>query len=319
MSDQPATPPGMDMMAQMMAANPPKSAQDMRNMLDGFAGFMNADLPEVGPVHDEVLIREVDGTRVTADVIAPKGDGPHPVLVYLHGGGWVCGSPKTHRKLCFRFAEAGYLVVNVDYRLAPEAPFPAPFDDCVEAIRWAARNAEQYGGDPSRLAVGGDSAGGNLSAAAAVALADDPDAPEISAALLIYGVFDFDAMGQLAAEGDAGGDGGDPLQAIGEQMTDLMAGSYLGADWRTSDLSDARISPIHAADKLPPSHVVVGSADPLIAQAEALVEKLSATGVEHEHIVVPDMPHGYAQMEFFPQARESIDRMVSFLRKHLGA
>jgi len=158
---------------------------EMRRMVDEFAPLMNADLPEVGAFHEAVHVRE----GVTADVIVPQGKGPHPVLVYLHGGGWVCGSAKSHRKLGYRFAEAGYLVFNVNYRLAPEHPFPTPFEDCLAAIRWAHREAARYGGDGARLAVGGDSAGANLSAAVAAALADDQERPR--ATLLLYGVFDF--------------------------------------------------------------------------------------------------------------------------------
>ena len=112
----------------------------MRRLLDGFAPLLNGDLPAVGALHEAVPVRE----GVTADVIVPRGQGPHPVLVYLHGGGWVCGSPKTHRKLAHRFAEAGYLVFNVDYRLAPEHPFPTPFEDCVATVRFAQREAARY-------------------------------------------------------------------------------------------------------------------------------------------------------------------------------
>ena len=115
--------PSVDLLTQMMLQNAPKSPLEMRRMLDGFAPLMNGGLPEVGALHEAVPVQ----AGVTADVIVPAGAGPHPVLVDLHGGGWVCGSPKTHRKLGYRFAEAGYLVFNVDYRLAPEHPFPTPF------------------------------------------------------------------------------------------------------------------------------------------------------------------------------------------------
>src|SRR5262245_7624562 len=106
---------------------PPKTAGDMRRMLDMFGGILNTDMPPVGAFHPAVSVSE----GVTADVVVPRGAGPFPVLVYLHGGAWICGSPGTHRKLGYRFAEAGFLVVNVDYRLAPEHPFPTPFEDCV--------------------------------------------------------------------------------------------------------------------------------------------------------------------------------------------
>jgi acetyl esterase len=302
-------PQNLDILTQFMAQRPPETAQDMRRLLDGFAAILNADLPQVGEFAEAVPI--ADG--ITADVVVPQGAGPHPVLVYLHGGGWVCGSPATHRKLAHRFAEAGYLVVNVDYRLAPEHPFPTPFDDCVAAIRWASREAQRFGGDPTRLAVGGDSAGGNLSAAAAAALADDPARPK--AALLIYGVFDFATIGEL--EGFDGVEIDGPLAEMGEKMTELMVGAYLGSDRSEELLRDPRVSPLHVADRLPPSHVVVGSADPLVLQARALAAALDEAGVAHEVFVDEGMPHGYAQMEFLPAAQPAIDRMVAFLRKHV--
>jgi acetyl esterase len=290
----------------------PKSVAEMRALLDNFSAMLNAGLPPATALHERVRIREVEGHGVHADVVVPPGPGPHPVLVYLHGGGWVSGSPLTHRKLAHRFAEAGFLVVNVDYRLAPEHPFPAGFEDCVSAVRWAAREAERFGGDPSRLAIGGDSAGGNLSAATAIALARDRSAPRIGAALLLYGVFDFGTIGD--------GLGMDERVAeIGRRMLELMVGSYLGAEPSPSLLRDPRVSPLHAAEHLPPCCVVVGGADPLVGQARRLAAALADAGVPHEHVVVDGMPHGFAQMEFFPQARQSIDRMVEFLRKHLRA
>jgi acetyl esterase len=283
----------------------PRDVPSLRAMLDGFAPMLNMDPPKVGATHDRVALRE----GVTADVLVPATPGPHPVLVYLHGGGWVAGSPRTHRKLALRFAEAGYLVVNVDYRLAPEAPFPAPFDDCVFAVRWAAENARRYGGNPARLAVGGDSAGGNLSAAVAGALAGDADV-RIRAALLIYGVFDFDAM--LRQDAPAGID-----PALVREATEMMAFSYLGKEPAASVLSDPRVSPLHAAAKLPPSFLVVGTADTLHAQQEALAAALARHGVPHEHAVYAGMPHGFLQMEFLPPAREAIGRAIAFLDRHV--
>jgi acetyl esterase len=301
------------LMQQMIGAQPPSDVAGLRKMLDGFAELLNADPPEVGAVHEAVLLREIDGARVTADVLVPEGAGPHPVLVYLHGGGWVAGSPRTHRKLALRFAEAGYLVVNVDYRLAPEAPFPAPFDDCVFAVRWAAQNAARFGGDPTRLAIGGDSAGGNLSAAVAGHLASDSSAPAIRAALLIYGAFDFEALAR--SEGNAP-PGVDPAAA--KALQDSMIHGYLGQNPSTSLLRDPRVSPVHAAAKLPPSFLVVGTADPLLAHQRALVAGLERAGVPHENVVIEGMPHGFVQMEFLPPAVDSIRKMTAFLARHLA-
>jgi acetyl esterase len=299
--------PAEDLLTKLFASRPPETAQDMRALLESFAGFLNSDLPEVGALHAGVGI----AAGVTCDVIVPKGAGPHPVLVYLHGGGWVSGSPRTHRKLGYRFAEAGFLVFHVDYRLAPEHPFPAPFEDAVAAIRFAAREARRFGGDPRRLAVGGDSAGANLAAAAAIALADDPARPH--AALLLYGVFDFAGLAGVAGAAAPG-----PLAEIGAKLMQLMVHSYLGTDPRPALLADPRVSPLRAAHRLPPCHVMVGSADPLVAQAHDLARALAAAGVAHEHRVDDGMPHGYAQMEFLPAARPAIDRMIGFLRERIG-
>jgi acetyl esterase len=304
---QPAN-PSADLLTQMMLQNAPQSPLEMRRMLDGFAPLMNGDLPEVGALHESVPVRE----GVTADVIVPRGAGPHPVLVYLHGGGWVCGSPRTHRKLACRFAEAGFLVFNVDYRLAPEHPFPAPFEDCLAAVRFAHREAARFGGDPARLAVGGDSAGGNLAAAVAAALANDPARPK--AALLLYGVFDFSMFADdLPVYATASRE----AVAIGREMVAMMTSAYLGETRGEALLRDPRVSPLHAAALLPPSHVVVGSVDDLAPQSEALVKALAAAGVPHEHVVDAGMPHGYAQMEFLAGARPALERMIAFLRRHV--
>ena len=247
---------------------------------------------------------------MTADILVPARPGPHPVLVYLHGGGWVAGSPKSHHKLGLRFAEAGFLVVNVDYRLAPEAPFPAPFDDCVFAVRWAAQNAARYGGDPKRLAVGGDSAGGNLTAAVTAHLAGDPSAPAIRAALLIYGVFDFGAFELASAPGT-------PQEELATKLRDAMVDAYLGAKRDPDLVKDPRVSPLRAAAKLPPSFLVVGTADPLVDQQKVLVAELERANVPHESVILDGMPHGFVQYEFLPPARETIAKMVAFLERNL--
>lgn len=296
---------------QMMQGKMPESAADLRQLMNGFVHMLNGGLPEVGAFHAAIPVVGA-GPGVTTDVVVPKGLGPFPVLVYLHGGGWVAGSPKSHQKVGYRFAEKGYLVFNVDYRLAPEHPFPAAFEDCVAAIRFAVKTAAQYGGDASRLAVGGDSAGGNLSAACAAALANDPDV-KISAALLIYGVFDFARLGETGGIASGVGATTPEMVAAGANFVELMVGAYLGSDRSEKRLRDPRISPIHAAAKLPPTHIVCGAADPLAAQTETLAALLADAGTLHEKFIVDAMPHGYVQMEFFPQARVSIDRMVAFL------
>jgi acetyl esterase len=286
---------------EMLAKAPvPKSIAELRAMMDGFTPMMNQNPPEIGALHEDVELRS--GLR--ADIAVPKGAGPHPVLVYLHGGGWVTGSPKTHRKLGMQFADAGYLTINVDYRLAPEHPFPAGLDDCVFAIKWAGQNAAKYKGDQKRIAVGGDSAGGNLTAASVAALgAENYSGTKPGAALLIYGLFDFPK--QLEAAGD-------------NPMILEMTRAYAGSGY-PEVLKDPRVSPIFAVKPfaLPPCFIICGTADPLISDSRAMAEALTRADIRHELHIYQDMPHGFLQMDVLAGCRDGFAKMVDFLKRTL--
>jgi acetyl esterase len=284
-----------------MLANfkPPKSVGELRTALDSFAPTLNANPPEVGAVHDGLELRP--GLR--ADVAVPKGAGPHPVVVYLHGGGWVAGSSGSHRKLAMQFAAAGFLTINVDYRLAPEHPFPAGLEDCVFGIKWAGDNARRWNGDGARLAVGGDSAGGNLTAAALLALAAERYAgPRPRAALLLYGVYDFAAM-----------TANDPIGAA-----EMMARAYLGTQYPAA-LADPRVSPIKGlkAGAMPPSFVICGTADPLLSQSREFAAALKGADVLSELHEIESMPHAFMQMDFLPGCVEGHRLMFDFLKRTL--
>ncbi len=296
----------VDPLMAFLAENPPKDVFELRSVLDGFIEGVNGSLPEIGESIDDVVIRGFDGQDLTVDIHQPKGEGPFPILVYLHGGGWVLGSPKTHRKLGYRFAERGFVVFNVHYRLAPEAPFPAAFDDCETALDWVLENAGEYGGDVSRLALGGDSAGGNLTAAVA-SQAENRDA--IKAALLIYPAMDFANM----VSSDSHVPNSD-LDFVG-----AMVGSYLGHD-QDNLIKDPRVSPIHAAANLPEVLITCGTADGLMADCQALEAVLTECGKSFETDYHQDMPHGFCQLEdFFPQAMQSIETMAAFLDRKLSS
>ena len=273
------------------------SVEGIRFVFNQLAGLLNRKLPPVGAFHEAIEI-PAPGRTVTVDVMVPAGEGPFPVLVYFHGGAWVAGNPASHRKLTHRLAEGGAVVVSADYRLAPENPFPAAFDDCIVAVEWAAEHAHQFGGDPLRIAVGGDSAGGNLAAAVAIELARRGRGPKLGAAVLIYGVFDFAEVG-------------------GPMFSRTLHEAYLGRHAPRELLKDPRVSPIHGADRLPPSLIIVGGQDPLIDDARALRARLEAAGIRHEMHVAPGMPHGFVQMEFFGDARRSIERIQAFLAREL--
>jgi acetyl esterase len=276
----------------------PTDVQGLRTAMDTMTPMLNSDPPEIGAFHEAVQLRP----GLTADVAVPKGNGPHPVVVYLHGGGWIGGSTKTHRKLGMQFAEAGYLTINVEYRLAPEHPFPAGLEDCVYAVKWAGDNAKRWNGDVSRLAVGGDSAGGNLTAATLTSLAAEkyagPAKPK--AALLIYGLFDFPAT----------------IKREKADLIDGMVKAYAGAGY-PAILEDPRVSPLRAVKPgaLPPSFVICGTADPLLPETHAMADALKRADIRHEVVILEDMPHGFLQFNVLSGCKQGLDQIFDFLRR----
>jgi acetyl esterase len=275
----------------------PTDVTGLRNAMEMFVPMMNQDLPEIGALHEGVELRQ----GLHADVAVPKGNGPFPVVVYLHGGGWIAGSAKSHRKLGMQFAEAGFLTINVDYRLAPEYPFPAGLEDCVFAIKWAGENAGRWNGDARKIAVGGDSAGGNLTAASLTSLAAEKySGPKPKAAVLIYGVYDFRAtLGRSKGEMDG------------------MAKAYVGSANFPALLDDARVSPLRAikAGALPPSIVVCGTADALLPESHAIDAALKQADISHELHIFDEMPHGFLQMSVLSACGEAQKQIFDFLRR----
>jgi len=169
------------------AWDPPADVGEARASWERHAAHhLNDDLPTIGALHEGVRL----GPHLLADIMVPAGPAPFPVVLYLHGGGWAFGSARSFRKLGMTFAHHGFLTVMLDYRLAPEHPFPAALDDVATALDWIGANAAAYGGTGERIAIGGDSAGANLALAAAIR---GPDAvrSRLSALLLLYGVYDL--------------------------------------------------------------------------------------------------------------------------------
>ncbi len=277
--------------------DPVDDVQALRDMLDSFAAMLNTRLPRTVQIHEQVAYRNAEGHDLYLDVLQPPGPGPHPVVVYIHGGAWIWGSPATHRKLTCRLAQQGFLTFSVDYRLAPEHPFPAAFNDCVHAVYFAAANAHRWHGDPQRLGLAGDSAGGNLAAAVAIELSTRTAAPLARAVGLLYGVFDFSGF--------------DPTG-----ITQLLQEAYLGPDGAEL-LKDPRVSPLVKAARLPPAHIAVGDADPLLEDAQALHAAMLEDGKTSELQIYPDMPHAFMQMEFLPEARTALANLSRFLHQHL--
>jgi acetyl esterase len=269
---------------EMMRGAPlPQSIAEMRSGLAMMAGFFNANAPQVGAIHESLPI--ADGVR--ADVIVPAGAAPFPTLIYLHGGGWSIGSAATHAKLARELcARAGAVVVNVDYRLAPEHPFPVPLDDCVAAARWARASISSYGGDAARIAIGGDSAGGNLSAAVVNDLRDEMT---FRAVLLIYGAFDL-----LASRRDYDRWAPEEDPVLPKRSMDMMLQAYMSGG---ASVRDPRVSPIHAdLSHFPPALLLCGTWDPLLGDSIAFHDKLLAAGRPSTLLRYEGMPHAFLQL-----------------------
>jgi acetyl esterase len=212
--------------------------------------------------------------------------GPLPVVVWLHGGGWVLGSIETHDNVCRFLAQEGpLLVVSVEYRLAPEHRSPAQQADAMAALNWAAAEIAAHGGDPARIVVGGDSAGGNLAALAAIEARTS--GPALAGQLLVYPVTDYpaDAMASYAENMDFG-------------LT-RAAMEWFWAHWLADSAGpDAQSAPLRAADLsgLPPAYVVTASHDVLRDEGVAFAGRLEEAGVLAAHDPVEGVIHGFFSM-----------------------
>ena len=269
---------------------------------------MQPEAPEIAVA----AVAEVDAGGVPARLYRPAGDGPFPVVMMFHGGGWVIGDLTTadgqSREVC---NGAGALVISVDYRLAPEHRFPAAADDCYAATVWAARHAGEHGGDTRRLAVAGDSAGGNLAAVVAQ-MARDKGGPDLAFQLLVYPVTDgvnFDTA----------------------SYRDNSEGYLLTADsmhwfWNhyapnAADRASPYASPLLAADLggLPPALVMTAEFDPLRDEGEAYAHKLAAAGVRADVERYDGFIHGFfGQTRIIGPARAAMDRACAALREALA-
>ena len=244
--------------------------------------------PEVGAVRE--LQAEGPAGSIPLRLYRPlgiAGDAVLPVLVYYHGGGWVIGDLDTHDTLCRELANgAGCAVASVDYRLAPEHRFPAAVDDCIAATRWLRSHAGALQLDATRLAVGGDSAGGNLAAVVAIAARDAGD-PPIRFQLLIYPATD---MGRGAPSHTTNGQG----YLLTRDTIAYFCGHYMGeaseADWRASPLLREDLF------GLPPALVITAGYDPLRDEGLAYAQRLSEAGNVATQVCFERQIHGFITM-----------------------
>jgi acetyl esterase len=235
-------------------------------------------------------VEELTAGGRPARLYRPALEGPAPTIVFFHGGGFVIGDLDTHDQTCRRLCrDTGAAVLSVDYRLAPEHPFPAAVDDALAAARWAAEHLDELGGDDV-MAVGGDSAGGNLAAVVSQTMRD-----RVAAQLLIY------PATHVLADNDSRRDNADGYFLTEPLMTWFFshyAGSVEGVD-----LDDPRLSP-HLGDLagLPPAVVVTAEFDPLRDEGEAYADALADAGVAAEKLRYDGLIHGFVDMGAFSAA-----------------
>lgn len=233
-----------------------------------------------------------------------------PLLVFFHGGGFVFGDLDTHDHSCRRLCnEAGAIVAAVDYRLAPEAPFPAAAEDAIAAARWALENAADLGGANDRVFVVGDSAGGNLAAVAALALRGDAG-PQLTGQVLIYPVTDLRDGDYLSRVERASGYG--LTQAMMEWFLSLYAPT-------AEQQAHPHASPLAAGDLsgLPPALVITARFDPLCSEGDAYAIRLNDAGVSVDHVRLEGAIHGiFNNVEQFA-ASETLWSSVTAWIKHL--
>lgn len=212
------------------------------------------------------------GGSIPVRMYTPEGEGSLPILVYFHGGGWVLCNLDTHDSICRAIANlVGCIVVSVDYRLAPEHKYPAAVEDCYAATCWVAQNAAAIGGDPTRLAIGGDSAGGNLTAVVTLK-ARDENGPSIIFQLLIYPVTDYHTPGTVSYIENQEG------YLLSRDDMVWYFEQYLS---NQDEAQDAHVSPLKAPDlsNLPPAMVITAEFDLLRDEGEAYAQRLQEAGV----------------------------------------
>jgi acetyl esterase len=267
--------------------------------------FASDDPREVAFVRDLAF----EGPRGEVPVRVYRDDPPQPapLVVFYHGGGWTLGTLDSAGDICRELAaRADCVVASVDYRLAPEHPFPAPHDDAWAALKWAADTGDAFGGDPDRLTVAGTSAGGNLAASVALR-ARDHDGPDVAHQALFYPMTDPDTDRQSY---DEHGDG--PL--LTERDVEWFWANYCRSP---VDAANPYAGVLRAPDHgdLPPATVVTAGHDPLRDEGRAYAEALTADGTPATHRHYPTMAHGFLSLtDDVDRADSAIDDVAADLR-----
>jgi acetyl esterase len=277
-----------------------------RELMKGMAVLSSA--PEAVAKVENLTIPGPGG-QIPVRIYTPRGDGPFPILVFFHGGGWVICDLDTHDNLCRSLANRVHcVVVSVDYRLAPEHKFPAAVEDAYAATQWVAHNAHRINGDPARIAVGGDSAGGNLAAVVAM-MSRDQDGPSLTYQLLIYPATDVSSNNTDSYKNYAAG------YFLTKGDGEWFCAHYLNCE---EDRLHHRASPLLAPDLsgLPPAFVITAEFDVLRDEGESYAKRLKGAGVSVKHKRYKGMIHGFMSMDgLLDQARDGIEEASAALRE----
>jgi acetyl esterase len=307
--------PALKVVLDQLAAQPGPQLHEL-SVEDARSFYDSMQLPSQEIPVDSVAERSIPGPAgevpIRAYRPADAGSGALPGLVFFHGGGWVIGSLDTHDPTCRDLAnQAGCVVVSVDYRLAPEARFPAAAEDCYAATCWVAeQGAAELGVDPTRLAVGGDSAGGNLASVVPL-MARDREGPALRHQLLIYPVTDADFSRASYVENAEGY---------------LLTTSAMQWFWdhyvpEETERQEAYCAPLRAAELagLPPALVITAEFDPLRDEGEAYARRLEEAGVPTTLTRYDGMIHGFFGMGLLAEgARNAVAQASQALREALA-
>ncbi len=303
--------PAIKPLLDAMAANPGPALEEMDPV--AARGFFEQTSSAI-PAAEEVELPFVEdraipgpGGEIPVRVYRPEVEGTLPALVYFHGGGWVIGGLDTHDGTCRLLSrDAGCVVVSVDYRLAPEHRYPAAADDCYAATRWVSEHAAEIGANPDRIAVGGDSAGGNLAAAVSL-MSRDRGAPALAFQLLIYPVTDADFTRGSYVDNAEG-------YFLTTASMKWFWGHYVPDQ---AARAEPYCAPIHAKDLagLPPALVLTAEFDPLRDEGEAFAARLQQADVATTLTRYDGMIHGFFSMTgLAPAALEAVSESVAALR-----
>lgn len=279
------------------------SPEDARKAFDLLAELSELKPEPVAKVEDRLIPGPVG--QIPIRVYTPQGTEPFPVLIFFHGGGFVLGSIKIYEELCRALTNgADCIVVSVDYRVAPEHKFPAAVEDCYAATKWVAGNAKAIGGDPTHIAVGGDSAGGNLAAVVSLMARDQGTSPLVYQ-LLVYPTTSF-ALDTPSCQENADG-----YFLTRDDMV-WFRNLYLRSN---ADRDDPYASPLQAQDLrgLPSALVITAEFDPLRDEGEAYAARLREADVAVVCTRYNGMIHGFLSMPF-DQGKKGRQEVVAALR-----